>query len=315
MGESLCRIDKEVELHLTVPEAPVSVRAWAERKSAVVLSTSRPEGVSGWDVKPWLLLQKLNAGHAEALWLDADMIVMRPVSLLVKEFPRDSLLVAEEWNRPGASRVATREWGLPSLRPVRVTNSCFVRATQAHRPLLVRWLQMTQDPRYREAQARPFELRPWHLSGDQMLLTALLGSEDFGRLRFDAIQMGRHIAQCAGSSGYSPLNRCLDLFRGLPPLIHCIGRKPWTSSDAAGGIQQFLMHLASDVSPYVLASRRVAKTLSVPPGWVEARTSLGVLLRGLTANHPGMAGLPLAILHALQQRISQTIATLNRRKE
>jgi len=315
MGESLCRVDPEVELHLTVPEAPAAVRAWAARHSAVVLSTSRPEGVSGWDVKPWLLLQKLNAGHAEALWLDADMIVTRPISLLVKNLSRDSLIVAEEWNRPRANLVATKGWGLSSLRPVRPINSCFVRVTQAHRPLLERWLEMTHDLRYREAQALPFERRPWHLASDQVLLTALLGSEEFGRVRFDAIQMGRHIAQCAGSSGYPPLHRCLDLFRGLPPLIHCIGRKPWMASDSAGRIQQFLMNLASDVSPYVLASRRVAKSLGVSPDWVEARTSLGALLRGLTANHPGMAGLPLAILHALQQKISQTIRSFKIRKD
>ena len=64
-------------------------------------------------------------------------------------------------------------------------NSCFVRATQAHRPLLARWLQMTHDPRYREAQALPFERRPWHLASDQALLTALLETEDFGQVPFE----------------------------------------------------------------------------------------------------------------------------------
>jgi len=50
MGESLCRVDPEVSLHLTVPGAPASVQAWPERRPEVVLSTRPPEGVSGWEV-------------------------------------------------------------------------------------------------------------------------------------------------------------------------------------------------------------------------------------------------------------------------
>src|ERR1017187_2303735 len=99
MGESLCRVDTEVSLHLTVPDAPASVRSWAERRPEVVLSTTRPEGVSGWDIKPWLLLQELRAGRPEALWIDSDMIVTRPISSLVEEFPRDLLTLREGWFR------------------------------------------------------------------------------------------------------------------------------------------------------------------------------------------------------------------------
>jgi hypothetical protein len=306
MGESVCRADAELSLHLTVPDAPASVRAWAERKPNVVLSTEPPDGVSGWDVKPWLLLQELKAGRPEALWLDADTIVTRPISSLLEEFPLDSLIVAEEWNRPEAVRV-TQLWGLPCARLVYPVNSCFVRATRAHRPLLERWLEITHDRRYRDAQALPFERRPWHLASDQALLTALLGSPEFDQVTLGYLRMGRHIAHCAGSSGYRPLHRFLDLFRGLPTLIHCIGRKPWMPQNGQGLMQRFLMDLASDVSPYVLASRRVARDLDTNPEWVGARTSLGATLRGLTAYHPGVAGLPLAILHALHLRISQQI--------
>jgi hypothetical protein len=312
MGESLCRVDPEVSLHLSVPHAPAAVLAWAESKPQVVLSTKPPEGVNGWDVKPWLLLQELNAGRPEALWLDADVIITRPVSLLLKELPRPLLIVAEEWNRPDPVRL-THLWGWPSGRAVRPVNSCFIRATQDHRPLLERWLQLTRDPRYRQAQALPFERRPFHLASDQVLLTALLGSAEFGRVHFDYLRVGRHIAQCAGSSGYRPQHRLLDLFRGLPPLIHCIGRKPWTPGHEGGRIHRFLIDLASDVSPYVLASRQVAKDLGAIPKWVDARTWLGALLRVLTAYHPGMAGLPLATIHAFYSRIGQMIGWAKRK--
>jgi hypothetical protein len=297
MGESLCRVDRAASLHLTVPEAPVSVRAWAERRPEVTLSIKRPVGVSGWDVKPWLLLQELDAGRPEVVWLDADMIITRPIAALLGEFPQDALLVAEEWDRHEAIPVS-HFWSWPARRPVQPVNSCFVRAKPAHRPLLERWLQMTHDPRYREAQARPFECRPWHLASDQVLLTALLSSDEFGWVPLAYLRLGRHIAQCAGSSGYRPFHRLLDLVRGLPPLIHCIGRKPWISANDSSSVQRFLFHLACDVSPYVLASRRVARHLDATPEWVGPRTLLGALLRGLTGCHPGMAGLPLAILHS-----------------
>ena len=255
------------------PKRPYPSALGPERRPEVILSIKRPVGVSGWDVKPWLLLQELDAGRPEALWLDADMIVTRPISSMLGEFPHDSLIVAEEWDRHEAISVS-HFWDLPSLRPVRPINSCCVRATPAHRPLLERWLQMTHDPRYREAQCLPFERRPWHLASDQVLLTALLGGEEFGQVPLAYLRMGQHIAQCAGSSGYRPLHRCLDLFRGLPPLIHCIGRKPWMSKHDQSRIQQFLLDLASDVSPYVLASRRIARDLEINPGWLGARTAL-----------------------------------------
>ena len=164
---------------------------------------------------------------------------------------------------------------------------------------------MIRDPRYQEAQTVPWERRPQHLASDGWLLTALLESEEFAHVPYDCIRLGRHIAQCAGSSGYRPHHRLLDLFRGLPPLIHCIGRKPWVSLHERGRIYRFLTDLATDVSPYVLASRPIARDLDLHPSWLDARTALGAMLRGLSAHHPAMAGLPLATLHAVSQKLAR----------
>ncbi|MDP9170589.1 MAG: hypothetical protein M3N54_08235 [Acidobacteriota bacterium] len=297
MGESLCRADKEIVLHLTVPDAPPSVRTWAAGRPQVILTANRPAGVSGWDVKAWLLLQELDAGCEQALWLDSDMIVNQPVSRIVAEFPPGWFLVAEEWDSIQAEDVAGF-WDVPPAHPVTPVNSCFVRATPAHRPLLQAWLQKTQDLKYREAQLMPFEQRPWRLASDQVLLTALLGSEAFCDIPFGSIRIGRHIAQCAGSSGYRAGDRLRDLFRGLPAMIHCIGRKPWTAAPELDAMQQFGLDFATDLSPYVLAARRVANQLNMHAEWLEARTTPGAILRGLTGGHPGLAGLPLAMAHA-----------------
>jgi hypothetical protein len=100
--------------------------------------------------------------------------------------------------------------------------------------------------------------RPVQAQHDGWLLVALLESEEFGQLPFECIRSGRHIAQCAGSSGYRPSHRLLSLFRGLPPLIHGLGRKPWDARRERSRIQRFLLGFAIDVSPYVLAARRIA---------------------------------------------------------
>ncbi len=86
----------------------------------------------------------------------------------------------QEWSR--GSIPVSDLWGLPSVRSVQVFNNCLIHATQAHRPLLERWLQMTRDPRYREAPALPFERRPIQVAHDGWLLIALLESEEFGQV-------------------------------------------------------------------------------------------------------------------------------------
>jgi hypothetical protein len=312
MAESLCRVDPSVSLNLTVPAAPASVRAWAKGRPEVVISSSPPDGTKGWDVKPCLLLRELDAGWPEALWLDDDMIVSQPLSALLTEFPRDALIVTEEWNDPEVMPVCPF-WELPSVRPIRPFNACLVRATQAHRPLLKRWLELIRDPRYQHAQTLPFDARPLPVASDGWLLTALLECAEFADLPFAYLRLGRHIAQCAGSSGYRPADRVAALFRGLPPLIHCIGRKPWVSWNHRGRLYSYLVDLATDVSPYVLASRRVARNLGLKPEWIQARTAAGAVLRGLTAYHPVLAGLPMSILHAIHVRINHGLNLLKRK--
>jgi hypothetical protein len=303
MGESLCRADQDVSLHLTVPDAPASVRAWVDTRPQVILSATRPDGVSGWDVKPWLLLQELNAGNQETLWLDDDMIVTRSISSLLKAYPPDSLIVSEEWGQWTVP--VSHFWELPSARPVPLINACVVRATQAHRPLLERWLHMIRSTSYRDAQKMPFERRPKHLLHDGWLMVALLESAEFGEMPYECLRVGHDIAQCAGLSGYRPAHRFLDLFRGLPALIHGLGRKPWESAHGQNGIHRFMLDLATDVSPYVLAARAVAKDLDMTPAWLEARTAPGTMLRRLSGGHPALAGLPLAVVHALYRRIGR----------
>lgn len=303
MGESLCSVDKAVSLHLTVPDAPAKVRDWAASRPEVELSTERLPGLSGWNIKPSLLLQELDAGWTEALWLDSDMIVSQPISRVVRRYPREALILAQEWTDAPPLAIAAG-WGLKSKRPISVVNNCFVRVTQKHRAMLERWLEMLHDERYRAAQALPYDERPKHFLHDGWPLIALLESEEFGDVEYDYIRRNGEIAQCAGSSGYRPMHRMLDVFRGLPALIHGLGRKPWEPV-AGSGMQRMLLEMATDVSPYVLASRRVARKLGMKPEWTEARTMPGKVMRGVTGGHPGLAGLPLSILHSVEMLVNR----------
>jgi hypothetical protein len=97
-------------------------------------------------------------------------------------------------------------------------------------------------------------------------------------------------------------------------MIHGVGRKPWESRQDQGRIHRFLLDLADDLSPYVLAARRVAIDLDMAPAWLEARTSLGAMLRGLTGYHPALAGLAVAVLHAFYLRIGQMIESSTRKE-
>ena len=304
MGESLCSVDQAVSLHLTVPDAPAKVREWAASRPEVELSTERLPELSGWNIKPSLLLKELDAGWEAPLWLDSDMIVSQPISKVVQRYSRDALLLAEEWTDAPPLAIA-EGWGLKSKRPIGVVNNCFVRVTQAHRPMMERWRAMLHDPRYRAAQAMPYDRRPKHFLHDGWPLIALLECAEFADVEYDFIRRNGEIAQCAGSSGYRPTQRIIDVFRGLPALIHGLGRKPWEPSATGSGAQRLLLDLATDVSPYVLASRKVARKLRMNPSWVEARTLPGKVLRGVTGGHPGMAGLPLAILHSLEMRVKK----------
>ena len=254
----------------------------------------------------WLLLQQLNAGRNEAIWLDSDTIVTRPITSLLEEFPRDSLIVAEEWDRhepipvyPFLGHVLGAA-GAGRSTPVSSVRLCPPAAAGALAPVdsTIRATARRSRSPLNTVRSTCRAIRaPERSAGKRGVWTRA----------FDYLRLGRHIAQCAGSSGYRPAHRLLDLFRGLPPLIHCIGRKPWQSRHDRGRIERFLTDLATDVSPYVLASRKVAKALDVRPSWLDARTSMGAMLRGLTAYHPGMAGLPLATLHAFGHNISQAI--------
>src|SRR5262249_55224798 len=122
----------------------------------------------------------------------------------------------------------THGWGLPVGRSFPVTlNSCVLRVTRAHLPLLRRWRELLDDPEYQAAQRRPFEQRALHHLSDQDVLNALVGSKEFDEFELRYLRGGVDMLHCGGSAGYSLRLRARGLLRHTPPFLHAIAGKPW----------------------------------------------------------------------------------------
>ena len=87
----------------------------------------------------------------------------------------ETIVVAEEMpsSRQQGSLLRTQGWGLVPGRGFPVTiNSCVLRVTPFHRPLLHRWQELLADSRYQEAQRKPILRRPPWFQSDQDVLNA-----------------------------------------------------------------------------------------------------------------------------------------------
>jgi hypothetical protein len=250
-------------------------------------------------VKPALLLEALDAGEEEVIWLDADLIVTRDVRPLLRDLAPGHLMVAEEalWgNRNDRGGLRSRAWGFEVGRELPFAiNSCAVRVTSAHRPLLLEWARLLQTDAYRHAQARPWHRRPVHMLGDQDALTALLGSHRFRDVPLRILRRGEDILQAFGPSGFTLGERARVCLHGLPYFVHAQGPKPWLAQDHAEGWASWLLRAYRDTSPYVLCAAAGAGA-GMEPAWVKPRTRLGRVLRRIGFGRIWLTGLPLAAL-------------------
>lgn len=102
-----------------------------------------------------------------------------------------------------------------------------MQVTSAHYDFLNTWIEYLENDSYRKYQQLPMSERPKHAICEDSVLTALLASEVFGDLPVVFLKNGIDIAQCLSPGSYTTLDRLLTLVRGLPPLVHAMGKKPW----------------------------------------------------------------------------------------
>ncbi len=294
----------------STPALEPAERAWFARLPGVVEVREQEQfGGSGWDVKPELLLARLQE-HEDVVWWDSDVLAAGDPTVALEPRVRGELVATEDtsWAEQQGTDVRTRAWGLPVGRVLAGgVNSGVLRVQRTHLPLLRHWKRLLDTPGYRLAQSMPGHERPLHMLGDQEALAALLGSTEHDHVPVRLVRRGRGIAQCWGPAGFSVSERLTALLTGGPVLVHAIVTKPWIIA-ADGTLAPFPLSrspwawrawwdsMHAETSPYTLVARGLRDDLDGKPAWLHARSRLGLALERLPGNPVVTAGLPLAVV-------------------
>lgn len=288
--ESLCRNSPDCIVHVYFAPASADFRQWVGDRSHIKLIL-RDFGPLHWNVKPIVLMEELKSCN-EVVWLDSDVVVTSAIDPMFANLGPDEIVLAEEaaWgNRDDQNKAAS--WGLPVGRSFDATlNTCVLRLTKSHEPLLRDWLELLQGEPYLSAQKLPYQNRPSHLFGDQDVLAALLSSKKHADIPVRILRRGVDILQVFGLKGFTVRER-LHAVRRLPTFIHAQGQKPWLKENAKS-FKDYIETAYRDASPLVILADREGRR-------IEANTLLGNALRFAGFGSVALSGLPLAILFDL----------------
>jgi hypothetical protein len=300
---SLCKYSPRAPVILHFPPANAEFKHWLAQFPNVALRTSLSAERLGWNIKPLVLLAALDEGHREVIWIDTDIILTKPVEELFSELDHETFATTEEslWGThddSGAKRA--RAWGFPIGREMPFAlNSCVVRATDRHRPLIERWRDLLGHEDYRKAQKiMPVHHRPNHLTSDQDVLCALLCSTEFSDVPVRLLRRGEAVLQIFGLKSYTIGERLQSMRYGIPAFIHAQGFKPWTDKYDRPGIVGYLHRVYYDTSPYLWIAQAYRDQI-VDAQWLRPKTALGGLLRFLGFGCLPLIGLPLAFVFYL----------------
>ena len=290
---SLLAHNPGLRVHLHYPQANDQFVKWLGSYPSVTLDQKTVFTERSWNVKPEVLLRALDRGEREVVWIDSDIIVNGALQAVVGNLDDHTLVVTEEalWGAPddGAADRA-QLWGFSIGRTVPFTlNSCVLRVTPLHRPLLQGWAQCLRADHYVAAQAGMHSARPRHLAGDQDVLTALLCRNDFANIPLKILRRGRHILQVFGLKAFTLGERGVVLRHGLPAFVHAQGAKPWQDAP-----RTLLERAFADTSPYKILAFKYRDSLTTRE-WLQPRSKLGRLLLVLGAGRAPLMGLPISL--------------------
>jgi hypothetical protein len=309
---SLVRHCPEAEVVVYRPAATEDFRTWVKKLSPhISLIDQVPEAARSWDCKPYALLPLLRT-RPEVIWLDSDIIVTRNCARLFAGLDADTIGVSQEQisSKNQGTEYRTLGWNLPiGRRFARTINTCVLRVTPDHIPLLERWRDLLTDERYSRYQSLPFHERPVHFLGAQDALNALLGSREFAAIPIYWIRTGRDVIHSGGALAYSLGERLMGLFRPIPYFVHGQGTKLWwafneNSLKENQSAWWFFRRLLLETSPYFAEAKAYRDAIGMPCEWMEYSTLLGQLNRCLGLGHFAFRGLPLTFAATIVDRLS-----------
>lgn len=310
----------DMSVELFYPPADAAFIQWLQQFPQVNLNTQPLEGAGSWNVKPHALLQLMQRGYEEILWIDADVIVTHDFRTRFDDLAHDTLCVTEDalqsGNREDNEPPRALSWGFQLGRSLPfAANTAVLRVTTAHRTLIQRWRELLASAPYQAAQ-RLKSGRPSHMFGDQDVLTALLASTEFAAIPVKFLRRGRDIIHYFSYHGYTCAERLGNLIRGMPPFIHSQVNKPWAPREREripfepGRLFwiKCLTCIYLDASPYALTAEKYRAQIEDDVSWIAPRTPSGKVLRLLGCGHPALVGFPVAALTdciRLRKRLKQ----------
>ncbi len=291
------------EINLFYPPANEAFLAWIRKYPQVRLHTIPLAEGTGWNVKPLAILRLLEQGFDEVIWMDSDVIVTRDITSVFSGVDSRIFMISDQGrDRDAANAVRARLWGFPVGRVLPFElNSGVLRATKDHYTLIQRWGELVQSKEYQESQQiLGWGKSPIHMRGDQDVLTAVLVSPEFSQVPVRLIRTGRDIILFDGVFGYTLGARIKSLLRGIPPLIHIPGFKPWLANmwrlKRPIPFKSYIERVYFDVSPYTLTALRFRDELECDTSWMDPHYSLSRILRIAGLGCRPLDGLPIAVL-------------------
>jgi hypothetical protein len=303
----------DAEVVVYWPAATEDFNAWMKQLSPrISIIDEFPDGVRSWDCKPHVLLALLRARQSEVIWLDSDIIVTRDCAPLFAGLSADAIGVAQEQisSKNQGTEQRTLGWDLPVGRTFsRTINTCVLRVTPNHIPLLQRWSDLLADERYLHYQTLPFHERPLHFLGGQDALNALLGSREFANIPVHWLRTGRDVIHSGGALAYSLGERLGGLLRPIPPFMHGQGTKLWWAFDENSLKENrnswwFFRRLLLETSPYFAEARAYRDAIGMRCDWMDYSTLLGQFNRYIGLGHFALRGLPLTFAATIIDRLS-----------
>ena len=134
----------------------------------------------GSNTKPLKMLELLDEGHAEVVWMDSDIIATKDVRELFSGVSRRRWWWRRKFTGANikADHIAHRagEWKSGAALPW-TANSCVVRATEGIAIYFAPGTGSCEGRSLLRRISKRYDERPIHLLGDQEVLSALLGSK------------------------------------------------------------------------------------------------------------------------------------------